>query len=382
MSWLRKTRFVFVGIGIAACIGMLIGARTLTGGSAPDKSPRSDSTPRSAVGLVVLGTVDTQPPPIPYGLPPVLQSGTVKQVFVNAGDEITIEMIRENKHALYAFDDTIQQSDLTRAKAAVDTANAKVAQAKELVKQHNGNKIVAQEGVAAAKKKADFAAAAYNLTEQQLKDYYKNSMIPESAWPERLANDTTLFAKQGEYTLAKIEWDLAKSKLKQLDAVDPQVSVKEAEAAVKQAEAEVTKAQAAVDLCVVKAQMPGRIEQITIGPGATLGISTRTPALWLIPTGPGTRIVRAEVEADFAHRVGNTHIGREVTIYDHTDTRLTYKGTVDRISDAFLLKRANTENFLNGDTRVIEVIIKVPNPTPTGQPPLRVGQRVRVNLGQ
>src|SRR5262245_19941066 len=118
MSWLRKTRFVFVGIGLASCIGMLIGARTLTGGSASDKSPRSDGASR-ATGPVVMGTVDTDPPPVPYGLPPVLQSGTVRQVFVKDGDEITVEMIRANKHALYSFDDTIQQSDLAKAKAQV-----------------------------------------------------------------------------------------------------------------------------------------------------------------------------------------------------------------------------------------------------------------------
>ena len=109
-------------------------------------------------------------------------------------------------------------------------------------------------------------------------------------------------------------------------------------------------------------------------------MATRTPALWLVPAGP--RVVRAEVEAEFAHRIGPDRIGREVTITDHTDTNLAYKGVVRRISNTFLLKRANAENFLNGDTRVIEVVVEVKGSVSKDNPPLRVGQRVRVNLGQ
>jgi hypothetical protein len=118
---------------------------------------------------------------------------------------------------------------------------------------------------------------------------------------------------------------------------------------------------------------------VKISEGTTLGISSRDPALWLVPA--GTRIVRGEIEAEFAHRVGDGLKGKEVTIADHTDPKLTYKGKVLRISDTFLPKRSS-DGLLGNDTRVLEVRIEVVDAAPAGIPPLRVGQRVRVNLGQ
>jgi multidrug resistance efflux pump len=379
MRWLRKTRLAFFIVGLALCIGTLVGARTLTGGSA-DKS-KGDNAPRStSSGPVVMGTVDTDPPKIEYGLPPVLQSGTVSRVFVKDGDEITAEMIRANKHALYAFDDTIPKANLATAKTAVTFANTKVKAALEGVKQHDENINTAKSMVENAERKCKLEQQRYNITEDRVEEGLKAQGRPKEKWAELKETNPDLFKARIDYDAALREKKLAEQQLRKLTIADPQVMVKEAEAAVDQAKAEQAKAQDVVDLCVVKAQMPGTIEQVTIGPGATLGISTRTPALWLIPAGP--RVVRAEVEADFAHRVGPDRIGRQVTIYDHTDTKLTYKGTVRRISNTFLLKRANAENFLNGDTRVIEVVVEVADPAPADKPPLRVGQRVRVNLGQ
>jgi len=76
---------------------------------------------------------------------------------------------------------------------------------------------------------------------------------------------------------------------------------------------------------------------------------TRVAALWLIPAGP--RVVRAEVEAEFARRVGPDIQGKTVTIYDHTDAGLTYTGTVRRPGTMFLPRRGNTDSFLGTDTR-------------------------------
>jgi multidrug resistance efflux pump len=149
---------------------------------------------------------------------------------------------------------------------------------------------------------------------------------------------------------------------------------------VKLAQEEVKTAQTAINLCTVRAESAGTIERVTIGPGTTIGIGTRDAALWLIPA--GTRIVRAEIEADFAHRVGKDIEGKEVTVYDNTNPQLTYKGKVLRVGDTFLPKRSAGENLLGNDTRVLEAIVEVAHPTPKDKPPLRVGQRVRVSLGQ
>jgi multidrug resistance efflux pump len=372
MPWLRKMRVLFFVVGVALCVATLIGARQLTGGSPSDGR---DAAPHARGGPVVMGTVDTDPQPVQYGLPPVLQSGTIAHVFVKRGEEV------KAGQPLYAFDDTIQKADLKLAKAAVEYAKTKVKEAEELANQHAEQVKVMEQAVEAARTKEQQTATYYRIVEKDLETYYeKVEKKPQSEWPELKKTNATLFKAQVDYNSARLEWKGKEAELKRLKAVNPQVKVQEAEAAVKQAEAQQAKAQDAVDLCVMKAQMPGTVEQVTIGQGSTLGISTRSPALWLVPTGP--RVVRAEVEAEFAHRVGPDLKGRAVTIADHSDPKLTYTGTVLDISDTFLLKRASAENFLNGDTRVIEVVVEVKDPAPAGKPPLRVGQRVRVNLGQ
>ena len=131
MTWLRKTRPILVAVGLVVLIGCLIGARELTHGGGSAAATSADAGPRSNGGPVVLGLVDTDPPPVAYGLPPVLQSGTVTKVYVKDGDDV------KAGQALYQFDDTIQRSDVKRAEAAVAYANTKVNEAKEMADQHD-----------------------------------------------------------------------------------------------------------------------------------------------------------------------------------------------------------------------------------------------------
>lgn len=373
---LRKMRPVLIVLGLAVVIGSIIGARELTGGSGAPPAKPGDTAPRAAAGLVVIGNVDSDPSPVPYGLTAVLQSGTVTKVHVKEGDDVKLDQ------PLYEFDPTIQKRDVEHADAAVEYAKSKQREAEAGRTQHTEGLKVADTMVKAAEQKVKVTTEGYRLANARLETYYKAEKIPESEWAERKKNDPTLFAANAEYIAAENELTIARAKYNQLKTVDPEVQVKEAEAAVKQAEAVRAKAQAAVDLCVVRARAAGRVEHLTISPGTTLGISTRTPALWLIPT--GKLVVRAEVEPEFAHRVKpKTHEGRQVVISDHTDAKLTYAGVVRRVPDTFMLKRNTADSFLGTDTRVIEVTVDVTeDPNAQDKPPLRVGQRVRVNLGQ
>jgi multidrug resistance efflux pump len=385
MTWLRKMRPVLVALGLVLGIATLIGARSLTGGSSAAASGKGDGAPRSASGLVVLGLVDTDPPPVAYGLPPVLPSGTVVAVRVKDGDEVKVGQ------ALYEFDATIPKEKEKQARAAVEFANTKVKVAEELVNQHTKSVESMAKKVKAAERKVDLYRDHYKLVEDGIERLYRSEKIPEKEWAERKKGEPNLYEANVKYDTALTEKDLQEVELNRLKAVDPQVQVNEAKAAVKQAEAQLSEAERSVELCVVTAKTAGIVEQITIGPGTTMGVGTRAPALWLIPNGP--RVVRAEVEAEFAHRVGPSIVGKTVTIADHTDPKLTYSGVVRRVPGVFLLKRASAENFLGGDTRVLEVVIEVTDPSATetagwpgkstsGKPPLAVGQRVRVNLGQ
>jgi multidrug resistance efflux pump len=262
----------------------------------------------------------------------------------------------------------------------VATAKTKVDGAKETAKQHAAKIEVMKSGVALAERRKSLAETLHTLTRNNLLTSYKTQNYPEDTWAKRLADDDRLYKANADWVLATGDVEQKKAELAALVAADPQVLVREAEAGVKQAEAAEHKAQTAIDLCTVRAKSAGTIERVTIGPGTTLGISTRDPALWLIPA--GTRIVRAEIEAEFAHKVGKEIEGKVVVVFDNTDPSLTYTGKVRTIGGTFLPKRSAGDSLLNNETRVLEAVIEITDPSPTGKPPLRVGQRVRVGLGQ
>lgn len=379
MNGQRHIRPALILGGLALGGATLLGARSLT--ARPDAP--SDPSPSSAPSLVqkvggpiVLGTVDSDPPPVAYGLPPVLQSGTVAEVFVRDGQEVRAG------DRLYRFDTTLQTRDLERAQTAVELARTKVAEAQEAVRQHAKKVELQRQAVELARTKADLAARQYNLIRNNILLLYRAEKYPESTWEDRLKDEPKLFEAQSQWNLAARDVELKKAEQAALEAAEESVRVllRQAEAGVKQAEAEVAKARSAIELCTVTAKTDGTIEQLTISPGSTLGVSSRTPALWLIPG--GRRVVRGEVEADFAHRVTPDLIGREVVVHDHTDPKITYRGVVRRIGGTFLPKRTSGDSPLAAnETRVLEVVVEVTDPAPPGLPPLRVGQRVRVNLG-
>ena len=235
-------------------------------------------------------------------------------------------------------------------------------------------------GVEAAKKKMDLTERALDVGKHNQRELYKSQGYDPATWETRLKQEVRILELEAGYQPAITFYKFEQAKLNALKKTDPNVLVDKAKAGVEQADAVAQKARTAVDLCTVKAKNAGVVEQITIDRGTVLGISTRTPALWLIPDGP--RVVRAEVEAEFAHRVTTKMINREVVIYDNTDPKITYKGKFLRVSGSFLSKRSAGENLLGNDTKVLEAVVEVADPSPEGLPPLRIGQKVKVNFGQ
>jgi multidrug resistance efflux pump len=379
MSWLRKTRPVLVVLGLGTLVATVAGARALTNGQEPKagggSGGASDKTlaPKPG-GTVVLGTVDTETPQVEYGLPPVLAAGTIAKVFVKDGFAV------KAGDPLYEFDTTVQRGYVERAKSAVAYAKTKVAEAKELAGRHTSAITLAEFGVKKAQSKVQFQLDNYRLVERKIESAYQANKFDESTWPERKKGDSDLYKANVDYQIALLEKEFAEKEVAQLKAVNPQVKVDEAEAAVKQAETEQANAEAAVELCTLRAKTDGTIEQVTVGAGKAMGMGTRQPALWLIPSGP--RIVRAEVEADFVHRIGANPTGRAVTVTDDANANLKYAGTIKRVGSTFLRKRSAADALVSSETRVIEVEVEIADAAPANQPPLLVGQRVRVHLGK
>ena len=156
-----------------------------------------------------------------------------------------------------------------------------------------------------------------------------------------------------------------KVKLKQLQAVPIDSPVQQANAGVEQVQAAVAEAEAVVESFKLRAKVTGVVERLTAEAGMTFGPTSREPLLYLIPT--GKRIVRAEVEAEFAHKI-DAYVGKRVTVCDSHNFSLTYGGVAVRVSRAFLPKR-NGGDALVAPARVLECTIEVNEPTPAGRPP-------------
>jgi multidrug resistance efflux pump len=373
-------------LGLMLVVAMLVGARALSGnGHAADGQKTASPAPKAQNnrlgGLTVLGTVDSDPSPIRYGLSPLLQSGTISRVWVKDGQEVRKGDLAKGilGDKLYEFDSAIQRHDLEQAKLKVQEAKNELAKANEAKKQHEKKIKAMEKAVEDAKTKVTVAQRLYELIKSNLERGYKANNIDPALWPQRAADDPELFKAHASWIDARSASERLEEQFDMLKTADIDLVVKQAQIGIDQAQALQDKAQTAVDKCTIWAQQDGTIEQVKISEGTTLGVGTRDPALWLVPG--GARIVRAEGEAEFAHRVTPDLIGKEVVIKDHTDQSLTYRGKVVRIGETFMPKHS-PEGVLGNDTRVLPVQVEVLGAAPADKPPLRVGQRVRVQLGQ
>jgi multidrug resistance efflux pump len=389
MAWLQNMRRkALYAVGGGVLVGSLLGARLLThgggGGTTATASPAGPTNGKEGSGPVVLGIADSNPSPIRFGLPPVLQSGEIVKVFVTAGQEVKIReyTLFGGKFSigdpLYKFNSQMLDAKLVDANMAVNVAVANLRGAQAKQDQHKINIDVQKLKLKAAELNVDRTQKGYHLYERVQREAWTMLQGAEKA-KQLLMNDPELYKLETGYLRAVAEKEAESEALTALQKADVGAAVAIAEAQVKQAEALVDEARTAMDMCTVRTKMPGTIERVNFGAGDVIGISTRTPAVILVPAGP--RIVRAEIEADFAHRIGRDKIGKEVTVYDNTDPKITYKGKVERIGDTFLPKRGASESLAPTDTLVIEAIVVVADANPPGIPPLRVGQKVRVNFG-
>lgn len=370
-NWVRNARPVLlVAVGLVVG-GSLLGSRFLSGGD-PPKGAAPAAGGKEATGPVVLGTVDSDPSPVSLGLPPALQSGEVVKVFVKAGDEV------KAGQPLYEFNTRLLAAELKVAGEGVKVALANVKRAKALEDQHQTAIDTQRHKRDAARTNLEQKGEGLRVYETILRRTLDQTQAKEKA-DDLYRDDPKRYELRGETVKARLDRDTEELVLAGLEKADMTTPRAIAEAEVERCKALVEKARTAIDLCTVKALVPGTVEQVNVGPGDVLGVAARAPAVVLVPAGP--RVVRAEVEAEFAHKVGPDKVGREVVIHDHTDPKLTYKGVVRRVGGAFLAKRPADGGFVPNETRVLPVLVEVADPAPPGKPPLRVGQRVKVNFG-
>jgi multidrug resistance efflux pump len=165
-----------------------------------------------------------------------------------------------------------------------------------------------------------------------------------------------------------------KGKLRELRLNDPTAGIRRAKADVDAKEAQLEEARRGEDECALRAPVGGTVLRILAGPGDVLGGRQQQPAVLFCPE--GQRIVRAEVDQEFAGRVA---VGQAVLVEDDVTAGPSWRGKVVRVSDWYTQRRSILpEPGQFNDVRTLECIIQLD----PGQPLLRIGQRVRATLAR
>lgn len=348
-------------------------------GAGPD-APKKDakaapSGAPNAQGLTVLGTVDA-----PQGVGrvdapsfPALSGATVIAVYVVPGQEVKVG------DPLLKFDDSLFLAKLDQAEAALNAAKWDAEKAKKQ-KDDLPTLIELQKlAIAAAETNQKYAKVGL----KRGRDAFEIGLAADKTLSDIEKNNRRLFHTElltAEHKVDSAELALEKEQkeLKRLETKPVDADVQLAAAKIAVATAAVAEAKAVIELATVKARSAGVVERLIAHPGRTFGPATREPALYIVPR--GTRIVRAEVEAEFAHKV-HDKVGRTVTICDSHNFNQTYEGRVTRIATSYFPNRGSGDMLAVNPSQVLECEIEVLDPTPAGKPPLRMGQKVRVAFG-
>ncbi|MGE3807955.1 MAG: HlyD family secretion protein [Gemmataceae bacterium] len=159
-------------------------------------------------------------------------------------------------------------------------------------------------------------------------------------------------------------------KLAELRLHDPGLEVRQSEAQVELASARLKQAEQALSECALQATFAGTVLRVLTSPGEVLG-GTDRPALMFCPDAP--RIVRAEVEQEFAEYL---EVGQSAIIQEDMLPGKRWHGRVYRIADWYAQRRPSlAEPARFQDVRTLECLIALDQ-----EPPLRIGQRVQVQI--
>lgn len=349
----RPLRLWCVGISmlLAGAVGTGWVLHSRAGDGAAKSTETVTTTTAPAAGSVVcFGHVDVEPGVT--ALYPV-RPGRVSEVLVHEDDSVKAGTV------LFRLDDRPAKFLVRQAQEDLKAAELQLAEARKLPQQHALKVAQQQQAIAATQHR--LAAA------QHLVDHNRNLAKRELAPVEEV--------EAGAEKVKELEAALAaeKDKLRELELADPAMQVERAEAEVRAKRARLDEAQYGLDECSIKAPVDGKVLRLLIGVGDVLSSQPRQPAVQFCPAGP--RVVRAEVEQEFAGRVAK---GQVALIQDDSSAGPAWRGKVIRLSDWYTHRRSMLQEPLQfNDVRTLECIVQLD----PGQPTPRIGQRVRVTLG-
>jgi multidrug resistance efflux pump len=317
--------------------------------------PKGD--PASSVSLgdldvVCLGRVDGR---VPVANLEPAAPGKVVELYVTEGQPV------KAKDKLLKLDDESLKLRVDEANQAIAAAKIELEAAQEEKSLYPGRKT---SQVAAVEAAVDRVEVARKLLQEK-----------EKAKSFGTVSAVELIAAEAEIRQALHLVDVEKTRLAELEKINPGLKAQAAEVKKTMAEISLKQAEKAVRDCLLHAPSDGVILRVQTSVGETVVPGGIQPAIVFRPE--GDLIVRAELEQEF---LGRVKPGMKATVRD--DVRAdspTWHGTVSRLGNWVARKRSVLlDPGEVNDVRTVECII-VLDGKPEG---LLIGQRMRVRIGK
>ena len=262
--------------------------------------------------------------------------------------------------AILRLEDQDVKFQLQAAAEAVTAAEIQLEEALKLTEQQRARLAQQQAAISAAGFRLHAARQLLQHKEEQLKD--------------KLVSSEDVSSTRDEIKALEQQEQAEREKLAELKTVDPDLTVRKARAQLKLSQIRRDQARHQLDECTLKAPVAGTVQRITVGAG---DIVTGNPAQPVVRFAPDEApLVRAEVNQEFADRV---HVGQKALIRDDARAGASWRGKVERVAGWYQKRRPTTQDpSAFTDVRTVECLIA----TDPGQPPLRLGQRMRVMIGR
>jgi HlyD family secretion protein len=322
----------------------LPGGRELPGGRA---SPSTDEDE----GVVCTGYVD-------------LEHGVRSLAPLHPG-RVAALIAKENEHVaagapLLRLEDRDAKYQRDEAESAVTAAQIQLADALKSEERQRARLAQQQAAVEGAGYRLDAARQMLQHREKQVKD--------------DLATDEEVRLVADEVKALEQKQVAEREKLAELKTVDPALMVRKARTELRLAQIRRDRAQHQLDECTLTAPTSGTVQRIGVGVGDLVSGNPMQTIVRFCPD--ETPLVRAEVNQEFADRV---RVGQTAQIRDVARSGASWRGKVERVADWYERRRPTTQDpSAFTDVRTVECLITIA----PGQPPLRLGQRMRVMIGR
>lgn len=345
---------LFHRIGILALLGVLGLALTwsIRYWSQLSADPSKDAVsapPSKTQDVFCFGLVDFERGSL--SLAPT-QSGRVTELLVEENKQVA------KGSALLRLEDHQAVSRVAASRATVEVAEVQVEQAGKQVQRLSS--LITQQEAAVEVAKQRLLAARETLSRKRRLAELDQLPPEEVTIAEHLVKELEAVqrAEQARLTVQRSQ--------------DPTAELRRARAELSSARANLTLAEQALEECTLVAPVDGVVLRMYTKVGDVVGEPVKKPAL-LFGT-RGARMIRAEIDQEFARGL---KVDQVAEVQDDIRPDRVWNGWVHHVSDWFLPRREILDELVQTrETRTLECMIALePN-----QPPLRIGQRMRVTI--